>query len=325
MWAQRLSAPFTFEAEVLNAPTAADLQPGQVLLRPLTIGICGSDLPYFKGLELPHRTVRDGQSIARPGAPLHEVVGEVIASRDNALEPGAVVVGWASQADALAELIVADGEGLFPYEARRPPEQAVMLQPLACAIYALSRLEGIRGADVAVIGQGPIGVLFSHVLKSMGARHVTGVDRIDRSGIAGVFGVDEAVHASSREWAAGITDADRPTLVVEAVGHQPDTLSDAVEALAMEGHVYCFGVPDDETYPFPMRSFLRKNAQLSAGVTLKPHRRQALAQAQEHLNAHPVLAERYVSHVYAPSEANGAFRRAITPAPDQLKVAMTVP
>jgi len=153
MWAQQLVAPFRFEKVEVAAPKAGVLQPGEVLLRLEATGICGSDLPYFKGGPFPAAALREGRYVIPPGAPLHEVAGEVVASRDPNLGRGARVVGW----------------------------------------------------------------------------------------------------AASGQWAAEAQlSSERPALIVEAVGHQVGTLRDAVEALAMGGQVYGFGVPDDETYPFPM-------------------------------------------------------------------------
>jgi L-iditol 2-dehydrogenase len=325
MWAQRLTAPFTFEKEALRAPSAGDLRPGQVLLRLLAAGICGSDLAFFRGAVPPFATLQDGRYVNPPGAPLHELAGEVIATRDHTLEPGARVVGWASDNNALTELVVADGEGLFEYDPGLGPEQAITLQPLACVMHALDQVGGVEGCRAAVIGQGPIGVLFSHVLKSMGAGHVTGIDKVNRSPLARQYGVDRMVHASSEQWTAELIAAsnpERPELVIEAVGHQVGTLRNAVDVVASHGHVYYFGIPDDEIYPFPMYLFLRKNARLSSGTTPAGRRRPNLAKAAGHLKVYPELTRSYVTNVLGVDEVNQAFQLAIAPAPGQLKVVL---
>ena len=51
----------------------------------------------------------------------------------------------------------------------------------------------MAGLTCAVLGLGPIGLLFCHVLKERGAARVFGVDRVDRSAIAPRFGVDDVV------------------------------------------------------------------------------------------------------------------------------------
>lgn len=333
MWAQTLTAPFRFEREEVPAPTAADLAPGQVLLRLLAAGVCGSDLPFFKGTPTPRASLEDGRLRNPPGAPVHEVAGEVLASADHGLEPGERVVGWASGANGLAEYVITNATDVVRYDERLKPEQAILLQPLACVLHAVGELGPLEGVRAAVIGQGPIGLLFSHTLKSAGAARVTGVDRVDRSDVAADFGVDECVLATSGAWAVqyatngwaiqATAESDAPGLIVEAVGHQTQTLTDAANALAMGGHLYYFGIPDDHVYPFPMATFLRKNARMTTGVTPADRKRSSLARADRYVASHPGLADRYVTHVLSVNEATKAFRMATDPRPGQVKVVVT--
>ncbi|MCF6507316.1 alcohol dehydrogenase [Blastococcus sp. MG754426] len=321
MWAHRLSGPFAFERVEVAAPRAEDLAAGQVLLATRAGGICGSDLPFFKGAPFLHApNPADRAATPAPGFPLHEVVGEVVASRHPDHSPGDLVVGWAAAFDGIAELVVTDGEGLAGYDTALPPTTAVMLQPLACVLYAAEQLGDVRGRSVGVVGQGPIGLLFSHVLKQRGARRVIGVDRVDRSAAAGVFGVDETVTASSSRWAATLPDTDRPSVVVEAVGHQVTTLQDCLTAVAPGGDVLYFGIPDDPVYPLDMITFLRKNLTLRAGVTLE--RARVLRDAGAYLAEHPGLRDVYVSDVHPVDDVTAAFSAAIQPRAGQYKVVL---
>ncbi len=321
MWAQTLSGPFRFEQVEVAAPDPASLAPGHVLLAPRAGGICGSDLPNFRGGLWPHPAAEDGWGATRaPGFPMHEVVGEVVASRHPAHSRGDLVVGWASMFDAIAEFVVTDGDGLAGYDPALPATTAVMLQPLACVLYAVEQLGDVSGQRVAVIGQGPIGLLFSAVLADRGATRVTGVDPVDRSDVAGVFAVDEVVTARAERWAAALPEADRPSVVVEAVGHQVSTLQPALDAVAAGGQVFYFGVPDDPVYPFDMMTFLRKNLTLRSGIALE--RRRVLAEAGAFLAAHPALREAYVTHVHPVADVEAAFTAAIAPRPGQLKIAV---
>lgn len=68
MRAEQLVAPFRFESVEVSAPTADRLQAGDVLLRVLATGICGSDLPYFKGALFPFAELRQGRHV-NPRAP----------------------------------------------------------------------------------------------------------------------------------------------------------------------------------------------------------------------------------------------------------------
>lgn len=322
MWARQLVGPETFAEVDVAAPDGAMLGRGEVLVRLITGGICGSDLPHFKGLTTLGQTIESGPVSHPLGSPLHEIVGEVLASEDPEIRVGALVVGWASESNGLSEYVVTDGASLFEYDRQFSPAVAVMLQPLACVISASRRVPGIVGSHAAVIGQGPIGVLFSHVLKSAGAHTVTGVDRVDRSDVAEAFRVDNFVHSAADRWSASLTtEAERPKVIFETVGHQVSTMRDAVNALAMEGHIYYFGIPDDSIYPFPMVQFLRKNASLTSGLTLD--RRISLSRANDYLKANPELAAAYVTNEFKVDDVQGAFELAVRPAIGRLKVVVS--
>jgi L-iditol 2-dehydrogenase len=327
MWAQTLVAPARFELQDVPAPEEGQVGADEVLLRVLAGGICGSDLPYFKGApQLGSAGGPEPYRPLRPGFPLHEVVGEVLASRHPEVRVGTRVVGWASRTDAMSEYLIARGAGLGEYDPDLPPATAILLQPLACVMYALDQIPDIEGARAAVIGLGPIGVLFAHVLKELGARYVIGVDRVDRSDVASAFGIDETVHASSEVWAGTLqSDANRPRIIVEAVGHQVTTLANAISALAFGGHLYYFGIPDDPVYPFPMVGFLVKNARLSSGFTPERDRRPSLARAEKYLLAHPDLKSRYITNLFPFAEAQAAFETSVVPTVGRLKVVMTAP
>lgn len=319
MWAYRLVAPYTFERVDIPERTPESLGDRQVLLRFLAAGICGSDLPGFRGTKgrLPGDT---GVSAAEmDGFPIHEVVGEVIASRHRSHGIGDRVVGWASGFDGLMEHVVADGDGLAPFDPELTPQHAVALQPLACVLYALEQLP-IKGNHVAVLGQGSIGLLFSYAAKALGARHVTGVDPIDRDQVGKEFGVDTIVRATSDRWVSHLHPDDRPDIVIESVGHQVATLGHAVEAAAFGGTVVYFGVPDDDSYPISMRTMLRNNLTLKSGVT--QDRRRVLCSANEFVRSHPELLPAYVTHNFGVDDVQAAFELACRPTPDRIKIAI---
>ncbi|MEO3757346.1 zinc-binding dehydrogenase [Mycobacterium sp. B14F4] len=320
MWSYRLVAPYTFERVDIPEKTPDSLDDRQVLLRFHAAGVCGSDIPPFRGVrgKIPGDT---GLSAAElPGFPIHEVVGEVIASRHPDHAPADLVVGWASGFDGLAEFVVADGDGLASYDSALRPQHAVALQPLACVLYAVEQLPDLTGLHVAVIGQGSIGLLFSYAAKASGARQVTGVDPVDRDTVAKEFGVDTIVRATSDRWVSHLDVGDRPDVVIEAVGHQVATLGHAIDAAAPGGTVFYFGVPDDDSYPISMRTMLRNNLTLKSGVTLE--RRRVLAAAGEFARRHPDLLPAYVTHTFGVEEAQAAFELASRPVPERIKIAI---
>lgn len=320
MWSYRIVAPYLFERTSIAAKTPESLTNGQVLLRFQAAGVCGSDLPGFRGAQgrLPGD---DGRSAAeKDGFPIHEVAGEVLASRHPEHRPGDQVVGWASGFDGMMELVVSDGDGLAPYDPSLSAAQAVGLQPLACVLYACEQLPDLAGRHVAIIGQGSIGLLFSYVAKATGARRVTGIDPVDREKLSCAFGVDDAVRATSDRWVSRLAPQDRPEVVIEAVGHQVATLGHAIGAAAPGGTVFYFGVADDDAYPLDMRAMLRKNLTLKSGVTLD--RRRMLDLAGKFVADHPDLLGTYLTHTFAVADVQAAFELACRPDPDRVKIAI---
>src|SRR5271156_5910541 len=321
MWSYRIIAPYQFERTSIAEKTPDSLADGQVLLRFLAAGVCGSDMPAFRGVrgKLPGDDGRSGAE--KDGYPIHEVVGEVIASRHRQHRPGDRVVGWASAFDGLMERVVTDGNQVAAYDPTLSPGQAVGLQPLACVLYAIEQLPDLNGLHVGVIGQGSIGLLFSCAAKAAGARRVTGVDPIDRAEIATKFGVDTYARATSDRWVSQLAREDRPNVVIEAVGHQVATLSHAIEAAAPGGTVFYFGVPDDDSYPISMRTMLRHNLTLKSGVAVD--RPRMLELANKFAAEHPGLLAKYLTHTFGIDDVQAAFELAGHPVPGRGKIAIT--
>jgi threonine dehydrogenase-like Zn-dependent dehydrogenase len=320
VWSYRIIAPYVFERTEIADKTPACLADRQVLLKFLAAGVCGSDLPGFRGTKgrLPGD---DGRSAAeKDGFPIHEVAGEVIASRHPDHRPGDLVAGWASGFDGMMERVVSNGDGLAPYDTALTPAQAVGLQPLACVLYACEQLPDLAGRHVAIIGQGSIGLLFSYVAKAAGARRVTGIDPVDRQTLAETFGVDDAVRATSDRWASQLAPDDRADVVIEAVGHQVATLGHAIAATAPGGTVFYFGVADDDAYPINMRAMLRNNLTLKSGVTLD--RQRVLELAGKFAAEHPDLLGTYLTHTFAVDQVQEAFDLACRPVPERVKIAI---
>jgi threonine dehydrogenase-like Zn-dependent dehydrogenase len=162
MWAYAMTAPGRLER--VEAPLP-EIAPGRVLVKLHAGGICGSDLPSFLGKRNPFVDF-----YGSPGFPLHEVVGDVV---DGDLPAGTRVVGWPEGHLGLAEYFLARVDNVLEIDGELSATDATVIQPLCTVLNALDRLGDVAGRHVAVLGQGPIGILFSHALKARGAR-VTG-------------------------------------------------------------------------------------------------------------------------------------------------------
>jgi len=317
MWAHRLTGPSRFEPVEIDPPKADALRDGEVLLRFRAAAICGSDMPMFLGKSDPAVPW-----LNEIGAPLHEVVADVVASKDGKLRAGDRVVGIAERHNGLQEYFVNGAHYLHSLNGSDLTDaEATVIQPLATVFNAIERIPSVRGKRVAVIGLGAIGMLFCHVFKSQGAKVVAGVDAVDRSAIARTFGIDEQVRSYSRDWADALGDLERPDVIVEAVGHQQATLVDAIRAVAPLGHIFAFGVPDEEFYAIPYLQLFRKNVTLHAGATTDWPR--SLAESARYIDAHRDFLKAYITHVVPVSRAEEAFRIFAQPSASRLKVVLT--
>lgn len=87
-----------------------------------------------------------------------------------------------------------------------PYEQAALLEPLACAVHGVDRVPAKIGDKVAVIGAGPIGLMFMNLLSLKGCQ-VIAVDLSDyRLEQSKQFGVYKTVNASSEDHIQEVRD-----------------------------------------------------------------------------------------------------------------------
>jgi L-iditol 2-dehydrogenase len=156
---------------------------GEVLLRVLACGICGSDL----------HILRNGWTQAAPG---HEIAGivESVGPGVDAIQPGmrlcaecfqrcgqctSCLDGAASVCEAfeyiggaLAEYAVVRVEMLHSVDEEMSDVETAMVEPLAVAVHALRRAEMDAGATVGIIGGGTIGLLCAATARAWGAQAV---------------------------------------------------------------------------------------------------------------------------------------------------------
>lgn len=326
MRAYVLTNPSQLEAIDVPSPSPTDVKVGQAVIKTLAGGICGTDIPLFRGGAFHGFADKHHPDEVRfgprpPAFPMHEVVGVVEESRCS-LAVGTRVVGWAFENQGLAERVIVDESSVVAIPATCDPVAQLVLQPLACVMHTLDRVGRIEGKRAAVLGQGPIGLLFSEVLHARGASHVTGVDRIDRAGPYS-FGADEKALNATDGWAYGaVKEGDLYDIVIEAIGHHSGPLNHAIEVAAREGVIYAFGGIDEQMYPLEMRTLQRNQLTLMSGNTPLKYRVEALKRATEYLLKNPALMDKFVTDVFPAEEAQRAYETAGHVIPGRIKVAI---
>lgn len=238
---------------------------GEVLIRCQWVSICGSNIHPYLGLgqwaklEYPKPPGWDG----------HECIGTILASRLSNWKPGTLVLAHPQDYCGFAELIRAKPPGLVALPQTPDPAPYIMAQPLATVLRAMSRIGSVANLCCAVVGQGPMGLIFTSVLRHAGARQVIGIDLLEnRVEAARRFGATDAVNASTDdpvEAVHALTGGAMADLCVEAVGF-PESLSTAVKLTRKFGKVYVFGVPRYETQEFPLNAFFRGEMEMLSSV-----------------------------------------------------------
>jgi L-gulonate 5-dehydrogenase len=233
-----------------------DPGPGEVLVRPEAIGLCGSDFHFYLG-ELSERA-----GGAFPRIQGHEVAGVVVASGDDttlregervALMPlsacGACYPCSIGRPNAcphfrligihvdggLQELLRVPAAQAFPIAAGVP---AVLTEPVSIAMQAVNR--GRVGAEpVVILGAGPIGQAIAVAARDRGAR-VLLIDRIASRVPDGLQWSGDVV-ADAIEWAGG----EGPPVVIDATG-APEAIRAGVEMVCSAGRFVQVGMSGHE-------------------------------------------------------------------------------
>ncbi len=245
--------------------------PGEVVLRPEAVGICGSDFHFIAG-ELSDQA--GGSQFPRVLG--HEVAGTIVAlgkdCRDE-LETGQRValyplracgrcypcsVGRPNTCDnfsligihcdgGLQELLGAGQDQVFPIQAE-DSAVAAMAEPVSIAVRAVNRASVREGEKAVVLGAGPIGQCVCLVARERGVE-VLAVDlqesRLALSQELGcqtlVWSTAEEVVANARAWAAPAG----PPVVFDATGAAAAVRA-MVEMVASAGRAVQIGMSADE-------------------------------------------------------------------------------
>ena len=273
----------------VRVPIPSRLEPDEVLVRLELAGICGSDRPGFMA-------GADETGSARAGFPVHECIGTVVRGPRGLSLEGRRVISIPNGNAGLCEQFVAPAFKTHALTSTLPSPTAILTQPLATVLAALDRLEDVTGKRVAVIGLGPIGIMFGYALREIGVASLVGFDPRDRSTapFAGVFDTIESAPAAD----------DQFDLVIEAVGHNPEVINTAIEAAVFRGTVIYFGVPDEDVLPFRFKRFFQKCLRLIANV--QPDWPTYLPRAEGYLATHPDLGQ-LVTAVIPVNEVTRAF------------------
>lgn len=185
-------------------------QPGQVLVRPLVCGVCGSDLHAKDHAEhlcgLLHRAgFRGFMDPTRPVVMGHEFCCEVLEPTDRfargqrivaqpfiAGPDGIELIGYSNRFNgAFAEAMLLQQDLAFAVPDQVSTDVAALTEPLSVAVHAVAQSGGDETCAYAVFGCGPVGLFVITRLKALGLGPVLAVEpNAQRRAMAERMGAD---------------------------------------------------------------------------------------------------------------------------------------
>ena len=332
MEALYLHAAFDARVSPFNLREGAE---GEALLKVAAVGLCGSDLHYYKDGGI------GGAIIRKPFVPGHEFAGwleQDVPSRGLAkgalvavdpnkacgtcahchagfhnLCPNVEFIGAPPFDGAMTQKIWVPEDQIVPLPQTLTPLQAVMLEPLGVAIHAVDLAKPRLLERVSLLGCGPIGLLILQVLKAAGAGEILAVDpQAHRREMALKLGATQV--ASSIDELRSFTKGEGTPLVVEAT-NSPDGFREAVLAARIGGRLTLVGIPDGDTYTLPAAEARRR------GLKIKFSRRMGnvYPRAIDLVTSGTVNVDTIVSHSFLLAETPDAFRKHAENAPGFIK------
>ncbi len=312
--------------------------PGETRVRVAAVGLCGSDLHYFKDGGIGAAQVRapfvPGHEIAAwltgdlPGAGLRK--GALVAVDPNVacgtcdwcrkgwhnLCPHVRFIGAPPYDGAMAtEMNVPVGQ-ILPLPEGFTPARTAMLEPLGVAIHALDLARPHLGERATVLGCGPVGLLVVQLLRLAGAGEVLAIDpQPHRRALAARLGATRVAAglAEAADWNGG----EGSPLVVEFTNAR-EGFAEAVAAARIGGRLVLGGIPDGDSYVLPAAPARRR------GLGVKFVRRMGddYPRAMALVAAGRIDVDSLVSHRLPLAEGPAAFRRHAEGAADVVKTVL---
>jgi threonine dehydrogenase-like Zn-dependent dehydrogenase len=248
---------------------------GQMLVKTLACGICGSDLHFLKFaeemVELGNEMtggigMNEGVDLAKDLIMGHEFSAEVLELGPDTtagVKPGDVVVSIPVMVTDMTDLSSIQPIGAYsnryggayaenlllsamlaiPVPNGLDPRQAALTEPMAVGLHAVNRSGIKQGEGAVVLGAGPVGLAVISALARMGIEPIVAADFSPaRRALAKTMGAHEAVDPRQEPAIDAWTrlDGKQPLVIFEAVG-VPGMLDQAMKAAPRLGRVLVVG------------------------------------------------------------------------------------
>jgi L-iditol 2-dehydrogenase len=264
---------------------------GELLVRLTMCGICGTDVAkvfgdYPKPQKLGHEVV--GVVVAGEGFPVGQRVAlahhapDVTShyarrgseTMDPVFKRSNIDPGGFSELIRVPALLVQNT--VFAVPDHVPDDVAVFIEPMACCLRALERVNLQPGDSVMVVGVGAVGILFVPLLRELGVTVIAEDMRKERVALAQSWG---AVAQSSNDVSDGRgVDVVFLTIVTE------QSVRSALASVRDGGTIVLFGGKPGAEFPLPMWDIWLREINLVSSYSATP---KGLGKAMKILSEHP--------------------------------------
>jgi L-iditol 2-dehydrogenase len=270
--------------EIADKPIPELNNPGDVLIRMGAVGVCGSDIHYYRFGNIGSQEVKFPFTLGHEGAGVIEKTGNAVKT----LKPGSRVaidpampcyscdqcksgrhhtcrnlrfLGCPGQSEGcLSEFIVMPSASCFPIPENMTLDQAALSEPLAIGLYAVRSAGSLAGKSIAILGAGPIGISVMLSANALGAERVYMTDKIDeRLTLASDMGAQWTGNAEKCEIVREILleEPHQVDIVFECCGQQ-EAADQAVQLLKPGGRLMIIGIPSFRRWGFDVDGLRRK-------------------------------------------------------------------
>ena len=303
--------------------------PDDVLLRVDVVGVCGSDMHYFKEGRIGCQVVEypwivghelgatvwavgpevDGLAVGQKVAvdPLIAcgkcdqcVFGRIHTCRDQKF------LGCPGQLPGcMAQYIVMPARCCFPIPKKMTAQQAALTEPFAIALHARNLAKVEDGTQIAVLGCGPIGLCVMAALAEDGPHEIFATDLLDnRLEYAVRYGAEWTGNAGKIDVVKELSEVLPRGMdcVFECAGKQ-ETIDQALQILTPGGTLVLVGIPPADRVSLDMNYLRRKEL----GVRCVRRQNECVEQAIEMVAGGKPELDNLVTHHFSLMESQRAF------------------
>lgn len=314
-------------------------KPGEVLIQPEYVGICGSDVHFFESGQ------RKGKEFQLPFVLGHECAGRVaelgpgvqsLLISDRPLQVGDRVALEPQQTCGRCEFCKDGRYNLCPnvvfpsvppvdgmlrtyftspaHLCFRLPDhvstlEGALIEPLAVGLQAARRGDVGIGKTVAILGMGCIGLMTLLACKAMGASKIIAIDlygkRLERALTQGATAVVNASPGDMAERVAELTDGQGADIVFETAG-SPVTAAATVSLLKRGGVIVMVGNVNGQT-PFAFLDLMYKEGEIRTTFRYRNN----FATAIQAVATGAIDVKGIVSDIFPFSQTQQAFEKAL--------------